>query len=131
MGDEKRLVQILYNLLHNPPQIYDGGNDHRSDRTRGKNAIKHGLLSRNEGGTIQLRITRQEGFTRIEVTDNGHGMEPDRVAHLLNPTLKGKGGIGLANTNRRLLQLYGRGLSIDSQPNEGTTVSFVIPDQHH
>ncbi|GIO75013.1 MAG: ATP-binding protein [Paenibacillus dendritiformis] len=95
-----------------------------------ENAVKHGLLSRNEGGTIQLRITRGDGFTRIEVTDNGNGMEPDRVAHLLSPTLKGKGGIGLANTNRRLIQLYGRGLSIVSQPNEGTTVSFVIPDQH-
>ncbi|MBG9791125.1 hypothetical protein ABD76_00680 [Paenibacillus dendritiformis] len=95
-----------------------------------ENAVKHGLLSRNEGGTIQLRITRRDGFTRIEVTDNGHGMEPDRVAHLLSPTLKGKGGIGLANTNRRLIQLYGCGLSIVSQPNEGTTVSFVIPDQH-
>lgn len=96
-----------------------------------ENAVKHGLLSRNEGGTIQLRITRQEGFTRIEVTDNGRGMEQDRVAYLLNPTMKGKGGIGLANTNRRLIQLYGRGLSMMSQPDEGTTVSFVIPDKHH
>lgn len=96
-----------------------------------ENAVKHGLLSRNEGGTLQLRITRLEGFTRIEVTDNGSGMEQDRVAYLLNPTMKGKGGIGLANTNRRLIQLYGRGLSMMSQPDEGTTVSFVIPDKHH
>nr|WP_137060897.1 hypothetical protein [Paenibacillus terrae] len=36
-------------------------------------------------------------------------------------------GIGISNTNRRLIQLYGQGLSIDSKPGEGTTVSFVIP----
>ncbi|QJD88376.1 hybrid sensor histidine kinase/response regulator [Cohnella herbarum] len=93
-----------------------------------ENAVKHGLLSRNKGGTLQIRITRQDDSTLIEVTDDGKGMDRDQVAQLLNPTLKGKGGIGLSNTNRRLMQLYGHGLSIRSQPNEGTTVSFVIPN---
>ncbi|WP_245856191.1 hybrid sensor histidine kinase/response regulator [Paenibacillus rigui] len=94
-----------------------------------ENAVKHGLLSRSIGGTVRLRIARQDGFTLIEVQDNGIGMEPEQAAHLLSPTIKGKGGIGLANTNRRLTQLYGQGLSITSKPNEGTAVSFVIPDQ--
>lgn len=47
---------------------------------------------------------------------------------LLSPPWDKKGGIGLSNTNRRLTQMYGQGLSIRSKPNEGTTVSFVIPD---
>ncbi|MGI2295708.1 ATP-binding protein [Paenibacillus sp. GXUN7292] len=93
-----------------------------------ENAVKHGLLSRNSGGTIHIQIARQHNSTLIEVKDNGKGMEQEMVRQLLSPMRKGKGGIGLSNTNRRLFQLYGRGLSIASQPNEGTTVSFVIPD---
>ncbi|MNN06443.1 Sensor histidine kinase YpdA [compost metagenome] len=93
-----------------------------------ENAVKHGILSRNQGGTICLRITRQDTFTRIEVSDNGKGINEEIIQQLLDPTLSGKGGIGLANTNRRLIQLYGQGLSIISKPNEGTTVSFVVFD---
>ncbi|WP_419890511.1 ATP-binding protein [Paenibacillus xylanexedens] len=94
-----------------------------------ENAVRHGLLSRNVGGTLCLSITRHEGYTRIEVKDNGKGIEPEKVAELLHATPGGKGGIGIANTNRRLLQRYGQGLSIVSEPGEGTMVSFDIPDE--
>ncbi|MFD0715728.1 ATP-binding protein [Paenibacillus sp. GCM10027626] len=93
-----------------------------------ENAVKHGLLSRSVGGTVHIRIVRRNDSTLIEVKDNGKGMDQEKVNQLLNPTMKGKGGIGLSNTNRRLIQLYGQGLTIDSKPNEGTTVSFTIPD---
>ncbi|WP_239615557.1 hybrid sensor histidine kinase/response regulator [Cohnella mopanensis] len=92
-----------------------------------ENAVKHGLLSRHIGGTVHIRISRQQSFALIEVRDDGKGMDQDKIDQLLSPTLKGKSGIGLSNTNRRLMQLYGHGLSIHSKPNEGTTVSFVIP----
>ncbi|WP_339311487.1 ATP-binding protein [Paenibacillus polymyxa] len=94
-----------------------------------ENAVRHGLLSRNVGGTLCLSITRHEGYTRIEVKDNGKGMEPEKVAELLHATPGGKGGIGIVNTNRRLMQRYGQGLSIVSEPGEGTMVSFDIPDE--
>nr|WP_306566827.1 ATP-binding protein [Paenibacillus elgii] len=93
-----------------------------------ENAVRHGLLSQIKGGTIRIRIARQEGVIHIEVADDGKGMEPDKVEQLLNPAAKSKRGIGLSNTNRRLTQLYGQGLSIHSKLNEGTTVSFVVPD---
>ncbi|TDL65716.1 response regulator [Paenibacillus amylolyticus] len=94
-----------------------------------ENAVRHGLLSRNVGGTLCLSITRHEGYTRIEVKDNGKGMEPEKVVELLHATPGGKGGIGIVNTNRRLMQRYGQGLSIVSEPGEGTMVSFDIPDE--
>jgi len=93
-----------------------------------ENAVRHGLLSRNKGGTVHIRITRHDSFTLIEVKDDGKGMEQEKVIQLLSPTMKGNDGIGLFNTNRRLTQLYGQGLSIVSKPNEGTTVSFAIPN---
>ncbi|WP_314588144.1 ATP-binding protein [Paenibacillus terrigena] len=93
-----------------------------------ENAVRHGILRQNKGGTVHIRITRQDISTLIEVKDNGKGMDQEQLAQLLIPTMKEKGGIGISNTHRRLMQLYGQGLTIISKPNEGTTVSFVIPN---
>lgn len=93
-----------------------------------ENAVRHGLLSRLKGGTLTIRISRQEGSVLVEVMDNGKGMDQETIAQLLSPTMNDKNGIGISNTNRRLIQLYGHGLSISSKPGEGTTVSFVVPD---
>lgn len=92
-----------------------------------ENAVRHGIITRAGGGTITIKIARQEETIAVEVTDNGLGMEPDRVAQLLQAPDQRKGGIGLYNTNRRLLQTFGSGLVIKSTRNQGTTVSFTIP----
>lgn len=94
-----------------------------------ENAVRHGLLSRKAGGKLQVRIHRQKGYTSFEVEDNGKGMSGEQVARLLDDTFRAHRGIGLLNTNRRLTQLYGEGLVIRSQPEVGTTVSFVIPER--
>lgn len=93
-----------------------------------ENAVKHGLLKRQQGGTVYIRITRLNNAVKIEVEDNGQGMDHRTLALLLEPTMKAKSGIGLANTHRRLMQLYGQGLSIHSKQGEGTLVSFVIQE---
>lgn len=93
-----------------------------------ENAIKHGLLKRQQGGTVYIRISRLNNAVKIEVEDNGQGMDHRTLALLLEPTMKAKSGIGLANTHRRLMQLYGQGLFIQSKQGEGTLVSFVITE---
>jgi sensor histidine kinase YesM len=93
-----------------------------------ENAIKHGILKRHHGGTVHIRITRQNKAVKVEVEDNGLGMDETTLALLLKPTMKAEGGIGLANTHRRLMQLYGQGLSINSKQGKGTLISFVIPE---
>ncbi|MDU5950911.1 MAG: histidine kinase, partial [Paenibacillus macerans] len=92
-----------------------------------ENALKHGLLTELTGGTLLIRGVREEGGFRVEVRDNGQGMEPDLVNRLLHEPSRNKRGIGLYNTNQRISRLYGRGLSIRSRPGEGTSVSFFIP----
>ncbi|MEJ8545288.1 hybrid sensor histidine kinase/response regulator [Brevibacillus borstelensis] len=94
-----------------------------------ENAVRHGVLRRARGGTVQIRIACQDRSALIEVKDDGIGMEQDKVRQLLDPAGKSKAGIGLSNTNRRLTQLYGQGLSVQSKAGEGTSVSFVIPDR--
>ncbi|WP_338148622.1 sensor histidine kinase [Brevibacillus humidisoli] len=94
-----------------------------------ENAVRHGVLSQAKGGTVQIRILRQADATYIEVKDDGTGMEQEKIRYVLDTTRKHQGGIGLCNTNRRLTQMYGKGLSIQSKAGEGTVVSFVIPDR--
>jgi len=92
-----------------------------------ENAVKHGLLHQQEGVTIQIRIKRMPDAVHFEVSDNGPGMDKITLDTVLNLSLQGKGGIGITNTHRRLIQLYGRGLSISSIPGKGTVVSFFVP----
>ena len=92
-----------------------------------ENALRHGILGKLEGGVLTLRVTRIPGGVKVEIEDDGVGMEQAHVDRLLDA--RGKQGIGLANIHKRLLSLYGEGLSIDSEPGRGTRVSFTVPAQ--
>lgn len=92
-----------------------------------ENAVRHGLLSLIEGGTLMIRIEEQKDHVRFEVQDNGKGMEQAEIERLLKKNKDTDSGIGIWNTNRRLIERYGQGLSIRSRPGHGTTVSFIVP----
>lgn len=92
-----------------------------------ENAVRHGLLSLSKGGTVLIRVRQHEHHTEISVEDNGVGMNEDKLIPLLDLHEVENRGIGLLNTDRRLKQLYGEGLHIWSQPNQGTKISFKIP----
>lgn len=89
-----------------------------------ENAVRHGVLKRMEGGIIRIRIQDYGTYAEIAIIDDGVGMKPKIVEEILG---EHPDGIGVANTNRRLKQLYGQGLTIISVPDNGTTVKFQIP----
>lgn len=92
-----------------------------------ENAVRHGLLSLIEGGLLTIRIEEEEEQVRLTVQDNGKGMEQAQIDRLLMKHTDKNSGIGIWNTNRRLIERYGQGLSIQSRSGFGTTVSFMIP----
>jgi PAS domain S-box-containing protein len=70
-------------------------------------------------------------FVRIDVSDNGHGMPPDVVAHACDPffTTKARGsgtGLGLSQVARCVAQANGF-LDIESTEGVGTTISLFFP----
>lgn len=91
-----------------------------------ENAVKHGILSQRKGGTVRIRITDDSNCWAFMISDDGAGMDEEKVRTLLDSTQRRGRGIGLLNTDRRLKQLYGKGLSIASKPGEGTSISFII-----
>lgn len=92
-----------------------------------ENAINHGIMKKEAGGTVKLTIVESDNRIHLTITDNGVGMSSERLAQVLSEG--GGGRVGLKNINRRLLMLYGSGLNIESEQMVGTTVSFSIPKQ--
>lgn len=90
------------------------------------NAVTHGLLKRNAGGEVRIRITDLGEFVEIRVSDNGVGIDEGTLEHILDRQTTGRSGIGLLNTDRRLKQFGGSGLTIESRLGLGTSVSFTV-----
>ncbi|WP_438433873.1 sensor histidine kinase [Gorillibacterium sp. sgz500922] len=94
-----------------------------------ENSIYHG---RSDNGKVEIRITKQ-GDRRIliRVSDNGAGMTEEEVAQLLSGSSGEKKGLGIGfpYVSRMLHTYFGSDmtLSIDSRPEQGTTVSILIP----
>jgi two-component system sensor histidine kinase LytS len=93
-----------------------------------ENSLKHGLLPRVEGGTIEIHGTKQDRDIHLTVRDNGIGIEENRLKTLLEETSCSK-SVGIKNVNKRLICKYGEssGLIIESSPGSGTLVSLTIP----
>jgi hypothetical protein len=85
-----------------------------------ENAVKHGVGSRTEGGTVRLEIARREGSLAVTVFDTGQGFAAKGVAN--------GAGVGLANVARRLRLCYGQGAGLQiASSAEGSSVSVSIP----
>ncbi|MDR7865354.1 MAG: sensor histidine kinase [Sporomusaceae bacterium] len=94
-----------------------------------ENAVKHGLLAQETGGTVSITACRNGNSVDIVIADDGAGISSATLAQVL-VTGFGKGaGVGLSNVNERLKNIYGpkHALAIDSVEGQGTRVSLTIP----
>ncbi len=97
-----------------------------------ENAVKHGLAAKAGGGTVSLRarVDPLAGAIKIQVKDDGVGMEPEVLRAVVDGTYKSdKGGVALRNIHQRLDGLYGPRYRFDirSSPSKGTTVDLELP----
>lgn len=98
-----------------------------------ENAIYHGMEFMDGDGMIMVKAWREEDELYLSVADNGLGMTEDKVEMILtgkSTSGNGRGsGIGVKNVNERIKLYFGEayGLTIDSEPDEGTTVIIHLP----
>ncbi|NEA23238.1 sensor histidine kinase [Actinomadura bangladeshensis] len=97
-----------------------------------ENAVRHGLQDRSEPGLITIIAEDAGSDCVISVEDDGIGMDPDEVRRLLageRRTPSDEAGIGLANVDERLRQVYGGeyGLAVETGPGAGTKVIVRVP----
>jgi signal transduction histidine kinase len=110
LADSQRLSQVIDNLA--------------------TNAVKYG----GAGGVVTFRISRVFEGIRIEVIDRGPGLSPEKQTQLFEPfnrlglersTVEGH-GIGLALA-KRLVELQGGVIGVDSVPGQGATFWVELP----
>ncbi len=113
IGDERRIVQVIFNLL--------------------SNAVKF----TPEGGTVNVATDRHDGEVRVSVSDTGPGIAPedhDRIFEEFQQADAGREqsegtGLGLA-LSKRLIELHGGRIWVDSEPGRGSTFVFTLPAEH-
>ncbi len=115
VADERKVKQVLLNLL--------------------SNAVKF----TPEGGTITMSAALNDGMIEISVADTGIGIAPEDQAAVFEEfrqvgtdyARKREGtGLGLALA-RRLVELHGGALTLQSAPGKGSTFTFTIPVRAH
>jgi signal transduction histidine kinase len=112
MGDKKRLVQVLANILNN--------------------AAKY----TQEGGRLRLRAVVTGGAGAVEVADNGIGMAPELAARVFDlfaqaerTSDRASGGLGLGLALvKSLVELHGGTVTCASEgPGRGSRFTVTLP----
>ncbi|MFD7868523.1 sensor histidine kinase [Streptomyces sp. NPDC057682] len=94
-----------------------------------ENAVKHGL----EGAVTSSRITISAldagSEAEVVIEDDGTGMDPERLRHILRGEGGTSTGIGLLNVDERLRQVYGDdyGLVIETGIGAGMRITVRLP----
>jgi sensor histidine kinase YesM len=90
-----------------------------------ENALEHGIGADAKSGLIEISASANNGKVKLLINDNGTGTESPEFS-------PAKKGIGLSNTESRLMKLYGNAarLSIVTEAAKGTTVEISIPIEY-
>jgi len=104
-----------------------------------ENAIMHGFCPSHEKLFILLTVTAKEQWLTIQISDDGAGIPPDKLAQLQTELLTPATGfytdsspsIGIKNVYARLRLYYNKNvlLEIDSEEDEGTVITLKLPYQ--
>ena len=85
-----------------------------------ENAIKHGILKRIEGGTLNIKTYEKEDCYIVEIIDDGVGFDINLVDFSKNKH------VGLLNIHTRLKTMGNGDISISSEIDKGTKVTLVF-----
>jgi LytS/YehU family sensor histidine kinase len=91
-----------------------------------ENSIKHGITKAEEGGSIRISAKKEGDNLRLEVTDDGPGIDSGELG---DEEFSLSNGVGISNIRNRLQQIYGENheLSFSNAEPSGLTVTVIIP----
>ncbi|MBV1699603.1 MAG: GAF domain-containing protein, partial [Hyphomicrobiales bacterium] len=109
-GDERRLAQVLLNLVGN--------------------AIKF-----TDKGEVAIEASQSNGTFNVAVRDSGPGIAPADQAKIFeefqqvdNTSTRQKGGTGLGlSISRRIVEMHGGRIAVDSEIGKGSTFTITLP----
>ncbi len=120
--------------LHCPANIGSAEVDARRLKQAIINLIRNSIAYTNEGGNIDLRISRQGSDIKIIVKDNGSGIPKEAQKRILQPFERIEGqqqgvrGAGLGLTLvQNIIELHGGKFDLESEVGVGTIISLLLP----
>jgi heavy metal sensor kinase len=108
-ADKNRLRQVLANLIDN--------------------ALKY----TPPGGRVDVRVRRDEGVVRLDVTDTGVGIAPHDLPHIWERLYRSdqsrtERGLGLGlSLVRAIVVAHGGAVDVSAEPGRGTTFTVKLP----
>jgi signal transduction histidine kinase len=100
------------------------------------NLVSNAVKYNRDGGKVDVYVERDADAVTLRVSDTGIGMSRDEAAKLFNDFVRIKNartkdilgsGLGLSTT-KKLAKLYGGDVSVESEPDVGTTFTAVLHD---
>ena len=88
-----------------------------------ENAVRHGIMKKKDGGILTIRSEETDGAYMVTVIDDGVGfsVEQRKTAEYAH--------IGIENVKNRLNALCGGTIEVQSEPQNGTTVTICVPKE--
>src|SRR5262249_6350062 len=102
------------------------------------NLLQNALQYTAPGGTITVALALQGPSIAVQVTDTGYGVPPEELPYIVerfhraaqgHQDTAGGVGLGLAIA-KRILELHGSTIAVDSTVHGGTTFTFPLPIAH-
>lgn len=94
------------------------------------NILKNAVEAAPAGtGRVGIRVDGEDGIVRVSVSDDGPGMDPEEREKVFQPffTTKAQGvGLGMSIV-KRLIEMHGGEVRIESETGRGTMVSVSLP----
>jgi signal transduction histidine kinase len=122
-------------LQHNVLSVFEITSDRNILNLVLRNLMANALKFSNEGGTVDIIVSRNQQALLIQVKDQGIGMSEETLRKLMEPdasmsqegTAKERGtGLGLALC-REYLQSAGGSLHVESELGKGTCFTILLP----
>ncbi|MGQ9674602.1 MAG: sensor histidine kinase [Chloroflexota bacterium] len=111
IGDRRRLVRVIGNLI--------------------SNAVRF-----SPGGEVLVRLATENGWARVEVVDSGIGVEENHQQLIFerfgqaetDPRSRGFGGLGIGlYASKAIVERHGGQIGVESREPAGTTLWFTLP----
>lgn len=88
-----------------------------------ENAVKHGISKKRGGGTLTIATRETDASFEVIVSDDGKGFDVTEVKD------DGRSHVGMDNVRRRLKEMCGGEVIINSVIGEGTTATVILPKE--
>jgi two-component system, NtrC family, sensor kinase len=109
-GSYQQLEQVIINLITNSCQA---------------------LVSKEKGIAVSTALDKQTQRIRIVIADEGEGIPPENMKHVMDPfftTKRNSGGTGLGlSISYNIIKDHEGDLRLTSKPGKGTTAEIALP----